>query len=50
MAGESSLAAWDAKEAINPPEVLQHTAPLLSLLLLSLGLQPAPCPRFCAAG
>ena len=39
-----------AKGAANVPEMLQHTAPLLSSLLLSFGLHPTPCLRFCATG
>lgn len=39
-----------AKGAANAPEMLQHTAPLLSLLLLSLGFHPTPRLCFCATG
>jgi len=37
------------KRAANAPEMLQHIAPFLSLLL-SFGLHPTPCLCFCATG
>lgn len=39
-----------AKGVANAPEMLQHTALLLSSLLLSFGLCSTPCLHFCAAG
>lgn len=39
-----------AQEAADPAGMLRHAAPLPSSLLLSFGLPPAPCPRFCATG